>query len=839
MRTDLGFNLDVKARLGRLLAGENLRIQINPSLRTAQFNVKTRQIDLPLLKGVSEEVWNTYVAHEVAHALWSPLEGLKEAARKVRFDILNIVEDVRIEKLMKREYPGLIPAFIKGSNEIFEKHGFRYAEVPGMLLHDRVNIHYKLGDVAGVSFYGMEQDLIAKLDALETFEDTVEAAVMLQKLLKSEVASKTASGQMQTGEGQPGEGKPQKGAKGDQNKSSDPSDADGDGEGDADGEGKSSPDKGKPGEKPGKGEGKGKGSEPGAGDDASDDEGEGDGEGEGSSEPQRGAGRNRDFLEKNHKPGDKTEKGSSAFHTKDNGVQLDAPLSKTHEMGEKASTVDTNSEVARVSYAPVNWERFVVPLARVNEICDNAYLNSAYLAKDLEHPRVEAFGKRVKIAANMLAREFDQRKSADAYARAGTAKTGKIAPTRLWASKITDDIFSRVTVMPEGKNHGFCLIIDWSGSMNGDKTTTTMTQAAAVATFAKRLGMPFKVFLFSDNHDAIKMTKLGYGYGSQYDAKSYKGPTVAGTGLFLPGKFALIELANETLPMPKLIQRFTEFAYWDASIHSAFCKSGTPLNESIYASIEMGRDLKETWGVQYMHMMVMTDGCGGGLSQDLTDTPAGRAAGFTFGAGSGFKSVDRYDMPDSTVVCFPDGKQVLFQTNEYTGNTRNVTSLLMNLYRYLVDGSFIFFVVEDRTLAYDNVTREAKTHMNNVAGYKGKALTYFGAEAAAINDFVMVGGFCPDMRLTARKITMAERKNKIKTRATSDDAGKALSDTIAAGLGTAPLYATGADVTFLVVPFKVSARARKNMDRDQKIENNLIETRRDGIFAKTLCEIIS
>ena len=57
------------------------------------------------------------------------------------------------------------------------------------------------------------------------------------------------------------------------------------------------------------------------------------------------------------------------------------------------------------------------------------------------------------------------KKSADEYRRAAVSKTGVIDTNKLFKYKLTEDIFKKTTVIPEGKNHGLIMHIDWSGSM--------------------------------------------------------------------------------------------------------------------------------------------------------------------------------------------------------------------------------------------------------------------------------------------------------------------------------------------------------------------------------------
>ena len=90
---------EIKSQLAKLLATEDLIVE-HKQVETASFNVETRVLVLPLWEKASSEVYDMLVAHEVGHALFTPCEDWTD-----RYDIppsfVNIVEDARIEKLMK------------------------------------------------------------------------------------------------------------------------------------------------------------------------------------------------------------------------------------------------------------------------------------------------------------------------------------------------------------------------------------------------------------------------------------------------------------------------------------------------------------------------------------------------------------------------------------------------------------------------------------------------------------------------------------------------------------------------------------------------------------------
>ena len=113
---------EIKSQLAKLLATEDLIVE-HKVVETAVFNVHTRVLTLPQWDRASNNVYDALVAHEVGHALYTPdREWYKEIQIPPSF--VNIVEDVRIEKLMKRRYAGLAKCFYNGYNELNDQDFF-------------------------------------------------------------------------------------------------------------------------------------------------------------------------------------------------------------------------------------------------------------------------------------------------------------------------------------------------------------------------------------------------------------------------------------------------------------------------------------------------------------------------------------------------------------------------------------------------------------------------------------------------------------------------------------------------------------------------------------------
>jgi len=177
-------NLEVKGNVARLLATENLIVE-NKRVDTASFNVDTRVLTLPLWQKSSNVVYDLLVAHEVSHALYTPNEDWDS---EVPHQFLNVVEDVRVEKLIKRKFSGLSKTFYRGYKEFYEKDYFEIGDhdINKMNLADRINIYFKIGSFLNISFTEKEKEIVDIIGAVNTFEDTQSAALVLYKFCKEE-----------------------------------------------------------------------------------------------------------------------------------------------------------------------------------------------------------------------------------------------------------------------------------------------------------------------------------------------------------------------------------------------------------------------------------------------------------------------------------------------------------------------------------------------------------------------------------------------------------------------------------------------------------------------------
>ena len=177
----------------RALASENLSFSFDNTAETASFDVKSRHLVLPVWD-VSETVQTMLIAHEISHALWTPYhesEALLAAAEAEGFHrpllqrIANVVEDVRIEKMMKAKYPGTRRDFFLGYKEIVDTDLFQFSKMDMNKQHilNRLNLHFKWG-VPGfleVPMDAEQMELAAIVDGVTTFAEVFTVAKALYK----------------------------------------------------------------------------------------------------------------------------------------------------------------------------------------------------------------------------------------------------------------------------------------------------------------------------------------------------------------------------------------------------------------------------------------------------------------------------------------------------------------------------------------------------------------------------------------------------------------------------------------------------------------------------------
>jgi len=149
---------EIKSQLAKLLATEDLVVE-HRKVSTAQFNVHSRILTLPMWESASNVVYDLLVGHEVGHALYTPDEDLPKS---IPHSFINIVEDARIEKLMKRKYPGMSKTFFKGYNQMRDDDFFKLddEDLDEFNLADSANLYFKIGNFVDIQFSDEEMSIV-------------------------------------------------------------------------------------------------------------------------------------------------------------------------------------------------------------------------------------------------------------------------------------------------------------------------------------------------------------------------------------------------------------------------------------------------------------------------------------------------------------------------------------------------------------------------------------------------------------------------------------------------------------------------------------------------------
>ena len=180
--------------VAKLLANENLTV-IQAPVSTASFDIKNRVLRLPQWKDMTNDLIDMLIGHEVGHALYTTLEDYstnnpyKEVPHFSGY--MNVLEDVRIEKLMKRRYPGLRKSFNLGYKELNDRDFFGVANgFKDMLLIDKINLYFKAGYSCGVTFTAEEKAFVRRAEETETCDDVIALAKEIYDFSKKAMEEK-------------------------------------------------------------------------------------------------------------------------------------------------------------------------------------------------------------------------------------------------------------------------------------------------------------------------------------------------------------------------------------------------------------------------------------------------------------------------------------------------------------------------------------------------------------------------------------------------------------------------------------------------------------------------
>ena len=189
--------------IAKLLANEDITV-VQSNVETASFNIVDRVLTLPIWKDASEDLIGMLVGHEVGHALYTSTEYMNNEFSGTVYErpfqgYMNVIEDVRIEKLMKRKYPGIRKTFIEGYKELNNKDffGMKSSDLNDMLLIDKINLYFKVGYGCGVTFNAQEKKFVERVEKTETIQDVIVLAKEIFDYTKDDLEKKMEEAEAQ------------------------------------------------------------------------------------------------------------------------------------------------------------------------------------------------------------------------------------------------------------------------------------------------------------------------------------------------------------------------------------------------------------------------------------------------------------------------------------------------------------------------------------------------------------------------------------------------------------------------------------------------------------------
>jgi len=588
-------------KLAKLLAAENIMVEHKP-IKTAYFDVKNRVLALPMWKEMTETLYHMLVLHEVGHALETPADGWRGAIDKVTEEseskragrtfqgYLNIVEDARIERKIKTKFPGSRRDFIEGYDWLHQQDFFnvKNEDVDDLSLIDRINLYFKLGTRMRIKFTEEEREFVRRAEQTITFDDAVKLAEDLfayAKLKKEKDDEDMRDVSTRKDDSEDGEG-------------DESDDFDDDSEDSEDGE---------PGDE-------------GADSDESEEEDE----------------------ETNN------EDGSSSGKEGGNSTPLDGPAeAKTdkamNDRMEELLDASLSGREFRYLYYPkdLTHEEFVVGYKQLLKLIDRDFAQAvkpAVLVSYRTH-LLNKFRVENSSAINYMVKEFEMKKAAKAYSRTKQSKTGTIDTNKIHSYKFNDDVFRRLNIVPDGKNHGLVVILDMSGSMQSNYRGA-MDQLICLTMFCRRVGIPHRIYGFTST-----MSEVGGRSHENHDRTSKKNMLREKIGRRLnkdfvcpDNEFDLIELFNEGMSLKdfntmvgSLLVSASRYIYNDGDefpikngyespsrlingllrpgYDMVFFKlGGTPLNDALLVSRDLLKKFRKEKNIQIMNFVCITDG---------------------------------------------------------------------------------------------------------------------------------------------------------------------------------------------------------------------------------------
>ena len=557
-----------KSTLAKLLATENISVEYR-KVQTASFDIVNRRLTLPIMNDTTPEMTDLLVGHEVGHALDTPQSYVEsaKAGGSAFSTFLNVIEDARIERKIKDRYPGLRKPMAIAYRQFTERDffGIKGQDVNEFMLIDRINLHFKLGAIAGIKFNAEEMLYVKEVETADSFEQVKDITERLYEFCKAELEQKRQEAKEEF-------------QKRKENGEFDDEDFD---------------------------------NEDGFGDDTEDYEDQ-DPSSSGSNDGEDDDDYESEDRFDNGYSNERTFEDTMPNELKVYGDEVKSVTDEKFQQALKGLAETKEINVGKIaSQKKIYLKDYIVPFKEL-QFFDESF----YDTEELEpHERYDAslltkFESKNKNAIAYLIKEFEMKKKAAELRRVTVSDTGTLDTNKLHTYKFNDDIFRKIGAVADGKNHGIVMFIDWSGSM-ADNMSGTIEQLITMSTFCRKVNIPFDVYAFStqypkklkdmpvDSSVDIKENQLDIDYFSLLNilSSSMKNQTYR-------------KFANDLLNVAEAYEPYSHHRRHNKSsyIKNGMGLGGTPLNATIQVASNVVNDFRKRTRSEIVNVIFLTDG---------------------------------------------------------------------------------------------------------------------------------------------------------------------------------------------------------------------------------------
>ena len=660
------------------MATENITV-IHKKIPTAYFDVKNRILACPTFKeDMSNELYDLFMGHEVGHALYTPYEGLHSTLKKNRTlkGYLNVIEDVRIEKGIRNKYAGLRKSFFKAYDELMQRDffGLKGRDLQTLALIDKINLITKCGSRVSITLNEEETEWLKKAESCKTWEDVVEVSEALYNWSKEnetrDEEDKTVTTQQIPDFEDDEEENEEEGNSYDLGQDDDEDEED----------------------------------EEEVGSSSSNQDGE-DEEQEESEQIRETGKKGGDAHDENFSQHD-DEDGArealtehNAHNNEDMFVDENARIKTFIDLKKKFKQNPVDDILYSYDKVLNDWRKFRGDVVTDQELLKKGETFRKYLQS-----------KNKKIVSHM-AKEFEMRQTAMRSLKAYTGKSGDLDMNRLAKYQIVDDIFKRVTYIPDGKNHGVNVLLDWSGSISYE-LEDLIEQSIILAEFCRLVQIPFRVYAFSDQIE----TADAYDYSSrggklveflsnEMNSRQYT-EMLNNMALLMLNKFHSDVFYSYTNLRNKRREEYNKVfgvliddeSAWDIRYKPGFSGDhrphnyrlgGTPLNHTLVGLRKFLPEFNKKYGIEKSILTVITDGYSHG-SDYLRESEEENADRRSQTDDSWREIVNRYILDPYSNKVYPyDTRNERYGYNDFE-LTQNLLEWISDTCNVTVTGYFVF-----------------------------------------------------------------------------------------------------------------------------------------------------